>query len=126
LILLFGGTLPAGPRSRPETRTARRELVVYWKGQFPSGTQKIVEQQRQSIPIRVLPSADAQKELLAVAAKAAAGIAAVQYLSVAHTVRGHVRPSSREPVNGCFVSDYGVAAPGSSALPETATGKIQK
>ena len=98
-----------------------RELVVYWKGKPPAVVRETIARQRDAVPVRVLPSVYSQQELRAetdklmrdksitsagpkpdgsgldvsVAGTAADArrTAAVRDISVAYTIREHVRPT---------------------------------
>lgn len=53
----------AGISARPE----RGELWIYWKGQVPDAVRAAIAEQRNAVPIRILPADYSRRELLAAA-----------------------------------------------------------
>jgi hypothetical protein len=64
-IVATSATGYAGIVAAPENR----ELRVYWKGTPPAGAASLIQQLRGSVPVKVLPAAYSQSELLGEAAR---------------------------------------------------------
>ncbi|ONI79686.1 hypothetical protein ALI144C_23265 [Actinosynnema sp. ALI-1.44] len=68
LIKGAGGDGYAGIALSPQSR----ELTLYWKGTLSAGVARAVDQARREVGVRVLPAANSERELLAVAERLAA------------------------------------------------------
>jgi hypothetical protein len=62
---------PADGLASISAKPERRELWIYWKGDVPAAIGEVIEAQRASVPVRVIPARFSRTELLAVAATVA-------------------------------------------------------
>lgn len=58
-------TLPDSGYASVVAAPENRELVLYWQGTVPASVQRVIDRESRGVPIRVLPAAYSEKQLLA-------------------------------------------------------------